>query len=129
MVFNQQKQICVTSIPDLGVSRCENKFQGNGCITSPEKKDQTYFTMPSHSKREIRSYKSVDTGIRPSLFHSHCSAPPQYQAIQKQQTAELGNTKNFESMAVLTEEEARKELKCWVENLHLTKGKTLINAK
>ena len=54
------------------------------------------------------------------------AAPLQYRAIQRQQIAELTITKNFDSMIVLTEE-ARKELQWWVENLQLTKGKTLIN--
>ena len=54
-------------------------------------------------------------------------APLQYQAIQRQQRAEFAIIKYFDSMIVLTEE-ARKELQWWVENLQLTKGKTLINS-
>ena len=56
------------------------------------------------------------------------AAPLQYQAIQKQQIAEVAVTNNFDSMIVFTEE-ARKELHWWVENLQLTKGKTLINSQ
>ena len=56
------------------------------------------------------------------------AAPLQYQAIQKQQIAEVAITNNFDSMIVFTEE-ARKELQWWVENLQLTKGKTLINSQ
>ena len=56
------------------------------------------------------------------------AAPLQYRAIHRQQIAELANTKNFHSMIVLTEE-ARKELQWWVDNLQLTKGKTLINSQ
>ena len=56
------------------------------------------------------------------------AAPLQYRAIQRQQIAELAITKNVNSMIVLTEE-ARKELQWWVENLQLTKGKTLINSQ
>ena len=56
------------------------------------------------------------------------AAPLQYQAIQKQQIAEVAITNNFDSMIVFTEE-ARKELQWWVENLQLTKGQTLINSQ
>ena len=55
------------------------------------------------------------------------AAPLQYQAIQRKQIAELANTKNFDSIIVLTGE-TRKELQWWLENLQLTKGKTLIKS-
>ena len=71
-VFDQQKQIYVTFITDFTVSRCGNRFQRNGCITSPGKQRQNYFTVSRHSKREIGFYKRVDTDVRSSLFHSHC---------------------------------------------------------
>ena len=52
----------------------------------------------------------------------------QYRAIQRKQITKLANTKNFDSMIVLTEE-ATKELQWWLQNLELTKGKTLINSQ
>ena len=55
------------------------------------------------------------------------AAPLQYQAIQRKQIAELANKKNFDSIIVLTGE-TRKELQWWLENLQLTKGKTLIKS-
>ena len=55
------------------------------------------------------------------------AAPLQYQAIQRKQIAELANIKNFDSIIVLTGE-TRKELQWWLENLQLTKGKTLIKS-
>ena len=72
-VFGQQKQICIASIPDFTVSSCGDKFERNECIASPRKKAQNYFTMSKHSKRGISFYKGVDTGVRSSIFHSHCS--------------------------------------------------------
>ena len=67
-------------------------------------------------------------GRRSSTAIAVLAAPLQYLAVQRQQIAELAITKNFDSMIVLTEE-ARKELQWWVENLQLTKGKTLINSQ
>ena len=55
------------------------------------------------------------------------AAPLQYQAIQRKQIAGLANIKNFDSIIVLTGE-TRKELQWWLENLQLTKGKTLIKS-
>ena len=49
----------------MTVSRCGNKFQG--------KEGQNYFTVPRHSKIKISFYKGIDTGVRLSLFYSHCS--------------------------------------------------------
>ena len=43
--FGQQKQVCVTSIPDFAVSRYGNKFERNECITSTGKEGQNYFTL------------------------------------------------------------------------------------
>ena len=39
-VFDQQKQIRVTTMPDFTVSRCGNKFERNEFITSQDKKDK-----------------------------------------------------------------------------------------
>ena len=53
-------------------------------------------------------------------------APLQYRAIQRQQIAELANKKNYNSLVTLTEE-VKGELNWWIQNLHLTKGKSLIS--
>ena len=82
--------------------------------------------MSRHSKIEISFYKGVETGVRSSIFHNHCSVSGTSSVSNNSKTADLPITKNFNSMIVLTEE-ARKELEWWVENLQLTKGKTLIN--
>ena len=82
--------------------------------------------MSRHSKIEISFYKGVETGVRSSIFHNHCSVSGTSSVSSNSKTADLPITKNFNSMIVLTEE-ARKELEWWVENLQLTKGKTLIN--
>ena len=74
----------------------------------------------------IRELRQV-LGRLSSTAMAVLAAPLQYRAIQKQQTAELANTKNF-FLIVLTEE-ARKELQRLLENLQLTKGKTLINSQ
>ena len=39
-VFDEQKQIRVTTMPDFTVSRCGNKFERNEFITSQDKKDK-----------------------------------------------------------------------------------------
>ena len=70
---DQQKQICVTSLPDFTVSRCGNKFRGNESLTSPGKEVQNYFTVPKHSKRKISLCKGDGTDVMTSLFYSHCS--------------------------------------------------------
>ena len=74
----------------------------------PAKKGQRYFTMPRHSQRKISFYEGNDTGVRYFLFHSlsMLATPLQYRATQRQQIAELANTKNFDSMVVLTDEKS-----------------------
>ena len=61
-VCGQQKQICITSMPDFTVSRYGNEFQRNECITSPGKEGQNDFTMSRHFKREISFYEGLHTG-------------------------------------------------------------------
>ena len=105
-------------MPDFTVSTCGNKFQRNECITSPGKEGQNYFTMSRHSNREISFYKRADTGVRLSIFHSHCSVSGTSSVSSNSKTTD-STTYNYKKFRFndLTEE-ARKELQCWVENLH-----------
>ena len=113
-------------MPDFTVTRCRNKFQRNECITSSGKEGQNYFTMLVHYKREISFY----TGVRSSLFLSHCSV--------SDTSSVSSNSKATDSRACKYEKfrfngsfdrGSKKKLQWWVKKLQLTKGKTLINSQ
>ena len=79
-VFDQQKQIRVTTMPDFTVSRCGNKFERNEFITSQDKKDKVISQCQGILKEKsvsIRELTQVLVSLSSTVIAAS-AAPIQY---------------------------------------------------
>ena len=115
---SESLKILRTGLQIFTVSRCENKLQGNECITFPkERRTDLFLSVKAFQKKKVSIRELMQVlGLSSFTAIVESTAPLQYWASQRRQIAELANMLNFDLAMALTEE-GRNELQSWMENV------------